>query len=294
MSHSERSYIAPRKVGVLKFTQCENYKDLNRLGIGFDSRDLSRMAQAVGMDSAPQAPITAPSVTTPVQFLQAWLPGFVEVVTAPRRIDEFCGIAVQGSWEDEEAVQGLLEKLGEAQPYGDQTNVPLSSWNTNFERRTIVRFEEGMQVGRLEEARAARINLASATAKREAAARALEISRNKIGFYGYNNGENRTYGFLNDPNLSAYVPFANGAAASPLWANKTFLEITRDIRIMVSALRTKAGDLIDPERTDMTLGLSTAVIDSMSTAIAPTTMSMLYLSTATCLTGSRPIIARRS
>jgi hypothetical protein len=262
---NEKSYIAPRKVGVLKFTDAKNYKDLERLGIGFDSRDLSKMSQAFGFDSAPQAPLTTPSITTPVQFLQSWLPGFVEVMTEARRIDELCGIAVQGSWEDEEVIQGVLEKMGEAQPYGDQTNVPLSSWNVNYERRTVVRFEEGMKVGRLEEARASRINLDSASSKREAAARSLEIIRNRIGFRGYNNGENRTYGFLNDPSLGAYVPFPNGAGGSPTWASKTFLEICLDIRIMVGSVRVQSGDLIDPERTPMTLALSTNVIDAMST-----------------------------
>ena len=130
--------------------------------------------------------------------MQAWLPNFVEIITAARRIDELVGLVNQGSWSDEEIVQGVLEKVGTAIPYGDLNSSPQTSWNLNYERRTIVRFEEGMTVGRLEEARAAAVRVSSPESKRSAAADALEIERNRIGFNGYISGANRTYGFLNE------------------------------------------------------------------------------------------------
>ena len=262
---NEKSSISARNVRPLVgFNDCENYRDLARLGIGLDARDIQKMAAAYAGDSALVGPLTTPSITTPVQFLQAWLPGFVEIVTAARRIDEMLGIVTQGNWEDEEVVQGVLEKTGTAQPYGDYTNVPLSSWNVNFETRTIVRFEEGMQVGILEEKRAAAIRNSSADAKRGAAANALEIQRNRVGFYGYNDGANRTYGFLNDPALPAYVPLPNGAGGSSQWSTKTFLEITSDIRSAMASLRQQSQDLIDPERTDITLGIATDSVDFLT------------------------------
>jgi hypothetical protein len=266
MKTPEKSYIAARNVRPLKdFKDAKNYRDLERLGIGFDSRDLNRMAAVLfAGDSNLTAPLTVPSISTPVQFLQAWLTGFVEVMTAARRIDELVGIVVQGAWTDEEVVQGILERTGNAVPYGDQTNVPLSSWNVNFERRTIVRFEEGMKVGRLEEGRAAAMRLDSAAAKREAAGNALEIERNKIGFYGFNDGLGRTFGFLNDPSLSGYVPVPNGASGFPQWATKTFLEITADIRTAMANLRSQSQDIIDPERTDITLAIATDSVDFLT------------------------------
>lgn len=252
------SYIAPRAVKPLDFSDVANYADLQRLGIGLDSKFVGAAMDAL------DPTVTAGSVTTPVQFLQNWLPGFVRVMTAARKIDELVGITVAGSWEDEEIVQGVEELTGTSVPYGDYTNIPLSSWNTNFERRTVVRFEEGLRVGVLEEARAARIRVNSAASKRESAALALEIQRNRIGFYGFNNGANRTYGFLNDPNLPAYVTVANGSGGSPLWSSKSFLEITADIRSAISSLRTQSQDLIDPEQVSMTLAIATAAVDSMS------------------------------
>jgi len=257
----ELSYIGPRRVGQLVITpdDVKNYAGLCDLGIGMDDNSISKIMAAM---DALEPTVTTASITTPVQFLQSWLPGFVKVMTAARKIDTLTGILTAGSWEDEEIVQGIMEVTGTSQPYGDYTNTPLSSWNTNFERRTIVRFEEGMKVGVLEEARAAKMRVNSAEGKREAAGLALEIQRNYIGFYGYNSGANRTYGFLNDPNLPAYVAVAdNGGGTSKLWSTKTFLEITADIREAIIALVTQSGGLIDPVNDPLTLALPTQSVE---------------------------------
>ncbi|MDE1905348.1 MAG: DUF2184 domain-containing protein [Rhodospirillales bacterium] len=220
---------------------------------------------SAAMDAVNQPLVTQASISTPVQFLQNWLPGFVRVITAARKIDEIVGISTIGSWEDEEIVQGIMENVGQAVPYGDYANVPFGNWNTNFVRRTVVRYEQGIQVGQLEEARAARIKVSTGAEKRTSAALALEIARNLIGFNGYNAGNNLTYGFLNDPNLPAYVTVANGAtSASPLWSTKTFIDITADIRTAMAALQNQSQDNINPEEVDTTLTLPTAVYQYLS------------------------------
>lgn len=253
----EHSHIGPRKVGVIAMTNDDvrDYAALSRVGINLPTPLVKRMA-SFAMDDQ-QGGITTPSITTPVQYLQNWLPGFVRVATAARKIDDLTGITTAGSWEDEEIVQGILELTGNAVPYGDYTNVPLSSWNVNFNKRTVVRFEQGLKVGNLEEARAARIRISTAAEKRGAAALALEIQRNLVGFNGYNNGENLTYGFLNDPGLPAYTNVPNGASGSSQWAQKTFLEITADIRSAAAALQTQSQDTINPEDREITLALPT-------------------------------------
>ena len=154
----ERSYISGRKITALDNFDVTQYEGLNKIGINLNRHAVKMMMdgrQAIdrmyGMDAL-QPTVTTGSVGTPVQFLQEWLPGFVFVITAARKIDEFIGILNTGSWEDEQVVQGILERTGVTLPYGDYTNVPLSSWNTNFNYRTVVRFEEGMKVGVLESA----------------------------------------------------------------------------------------------------------------------------------------------
>ena len=266
----EHSYISGRNVRSLKDFDPAQHDGLSKIGIHISKEAIRKMmAGKVAMDSMAmdslEPSVTTPSIGTPVQFLQNWLPGFVFVATAPRKIDDFVGIMTTGSWEDEQVVQGILERTGTPVPYGDYTNVPLSSWNTNYNYRTVVRFEEGMKVGNLEAARAARQRVDDSGMKREAAALALDIIRNSVGFNGFNNGANNTYGFLNDPGLIAYQAVPVGASTSTLWSTKTFLEICKDIRTAIVALRTNSQDLIDPESVDLTLAVATDSVDWMST-----------------------------
>lgn len=261
---NERSHVAARKVRPLSVGMdsakatalAQNYQALQKLGIGLDSRHVTQMVNYFGMDAATPN-ITAQSVSAPVQFLQSWLPGFVETVTAARKIDMLVGVTTQGEWYDEEVVQGVMEHTGESRVYGDYNDIPYASWNATFERRTIVRFEDGMRVGALEEARAGAMQINSAASKRTAASTNLDIRRNAVGFYGFNDGNNRTYGFLNDPELPAYVNLPNGAGGDSTFASKTFLEITLDLRAAAQQLRTQSQEKIDPSSDAITLAIAT-------------------------------------
>jgi len=252
----EHSHFSARDVRPIVMTaeDAREYSLLSDVGINLPSPLVKAMA-SWAMDDQ-QGGITVGSINTPVQFLQNWLPGFVKVITAARKIDDLIGITTSGSWEDEEVVQGVLEPIGNAVPYADYSNVPLSSWNANFVRRTVVRFEKGLKVGNLEAARAGRIRIDTASEKRASAAMSLEIQRNLVGFNGYNGGNNLTYGFLNDPALSAYTTVATGVGGL-LWSQKTFLEITADIRAAAAKLQTQSQDTINPEDIEITLAVPT-------------------------------------
>jgi hypothetical protein len=263
--HSE---LSGRHIKPIVGFDAKDFEDLSRLGVFLSKRKVAQMVHArqeFAMDSL-QPLQTAPSISTPVQFLQEWLPGFVEIITGARKIDTLIGIQTVGSWEDEQIVQGVKELTAAAQPYGDYTNIPEASWNTNWVYRTVVRFEQGLMCSVLEEARAGRINVDSSGAKRNSCMLSLEIQRNAIGFNGFNAGDNNTYGFLNDPNLSNYHTVAeNAASSSTEWANKSFLEICNDIRTAIAGLRQGSQDQIDPEELPLTLALATAVVDYLST-----------------------------
>lgn len=261
-----RSHIPASKVRSFAWDSKTTENTLNKLGLGFDKNALKDMQSFYGMDAA-VAGVTTPTITTPIQFLQHWLPDFIEVVTAAREADAIMGIDFVGNWYDESIVQGVMERIGQAVPYGDHTDIPLSSWNVNYETRDIVRFEEGIQVGLLEEARAGAMNVSSQTEKRAAAAESLDIERNNIAFFGYNEGNNKTYGFLNDPNLPAYVTVAtNGAAGSPStnWADKTYAQIVADLRTAFAALRVKTGNLFKPERDASKLAISVSAMEYLN------------------------------
>lgn len=236
---------------------------LDALGIHFDKRAMDEF-RAYAQDAAPTLQ-TSPSNMTPVQFLQYWIPEMVKIVTASRDADDILGRDFAGSWEDEEIVQPVIEYTGKPRVYGDKTTFNLASFNINYETRTIVRFEQDVEVGKLEEARASKQRISAQAEKRDAAALALAINLNDIAFNGYNAGNNKTYGMLNDPSLPAYTAFAQGSASSTTWASKTFNEIVADIKAMMSALRVRSGNNFKPERDASTLALSVAVVDQLQT-----------------------------
>lgn len=249
------------------------FEKLKEIGIHLDEYRISEMCDSkyyrkylsnVKVSDSLQPTVTTGSIVTPIQFLQAWLPGFVFIDTGARNIDEFIGMSIVGEWEEAQVVQPIMELTNLAVPYGDYTNVPLASWNVNFNYRSVIRFEQGMMVGVLESETASRIRVDVASTKRQSCAQALELIRNMVGFYGYNNGLNLTYGFLTDPGETSYVTVPNGASGSPLWSTKTFLEIQKDINAMIIQLRTQSQDLIDPERINMTLALASAVVDQLA------------------------------
>jgi len=245
--------------------QLGTLQDLRVFGLDISPRDVRDMIRHSGLDSVGFAMddttplVSTATISNPVQFLQSWLPGLVRVLTQARRADDLIGIQTVGRWEDEEIIQGMIEPTGDAQLYGDHNSIPLASWNPSWERRTVVRWEKGTQVGVLEEARASKLNINSAAEKRNAAALALDIRRNSTAFVGFNGGNNRTYGILNDPSLPAYVNVAGGT-----WSAKTFLQITADIRGAMAALENQALGLIDVEKTPITLGVALAARQYLS------------------------------
>lgn len=261
----ERSHLAPNQVRPYAMDAKTTVNTLDLLGIGFNKSALKEMQSFYAMD-ADVAGVTTPSVSTPIQFLQHWLPNVVEVVTAAREIDAITGRTVTGRWEDEEIVQRVLERTGQARPYGDHTDIPLSSWNMNFETRDIVRFEDGIQVGVLEELRAGAMNISSQAEKRAAAAESLAIELNNVGFFGYNATTNKTYGLLNEPNLPAYVTVAaTGTGNTTTWSTKTYDNICDDIKAAFAALRTKSGNLFKPERDAAVLAIAVADMEYLHT-----------------------------
>ena len=263
-SPTSKRGITPWQLGTDYALDANIDQTLKGLGIGFAPGVLEKMAQSYAMDATNiQQLVTTNSLSTPLQFLQNWLPGIVLIATAARKIDEIIGVDTVGTWEDEQVVQQVMELTGSPVPYTDNGVVPLTNWNLNFVQRTVVRSELGMHVGKLEQARSARVRVDSGDQKRAACTVQLEIQRNALGFYGYNSGNNQTYGFLNDPNLLAYNTVAT-VGGHTTWAQKTFLEIQGDILTAMAGLRNQTQGLVDPGNTPLTLTVATNSVDYLN------------------------------
>lgn len=253
----------------VKFAEDANISmaTLNAIGVSAEPEALqAAMAlngKGAAMDAAPDM-VTTPSTVTAVQFLQYWMPKAIIAATTKRDIDDILGRQNAGSFADAEVVQPVVELSGDALPYGDRINGALVDFNVNYEGRTIVRHELDLEVGKLEEEQAAKSRLNAAQLKREAVQVGLEVERNLIGFYGLNEGVNRTYGILNDPNLPAYETVTTvqyQGANETEWQYKTFNQIQDDIIIAMRQIRTQSGQNVDPVNHAIRMAVSASCID---------------------------------
>lgn len=233
---------------------------LHDLGVTFDEADenIGKMTEIAKEVFAQDAAETAPTIAAGVQFLQHFLSKTIHVITEARVIDKLVGRTIAGEWHDEEIMQPVVEHTGSVTEYSDNADFRLAGFNPTFKKSTIVRFEGGLQTGKLEEARVAAMKLRTSAydAKRAALGLAFAINTNDIGFNGWNNGANTTYGILNNPDISEAVSITLGS---------TFQTVTAAIRTIVSALRVKSGDNFDPATDAFTMGFASSLVDNLDT-----------------------------
>lgn len=231
-------------------------KDIAALGVTMDEAVCQARDYLSVMDAAPNAQTTATNVT-PVQFAQFWLTNPIKILTRGRSLDKVIGRTVVGTWETEQIVATILERMGQPGIYGDFTKAPLADWNVNFETRDNIRFEMGVEVGKLEEARASQMRLNSYAMKRDAMAEAFAILLNNVGWYGFRSdsanfvgSSKKIYGLLNAPGESA------STLGNTTWGDAiTMDEICTDIQTMVTSAVKSLNGNYDPETDAATLAL---------------------------------------
>lgn len=231
--------------------------DLAALGITMDEA-VAKAAPylAAMMDAAPNT-ITSPSNVTPVQFAQFWLTEIIKVMTRGRSLDKVIGRTIVGTWEIEQIVATIMERIGQPGLYGDFTKAPLANWNLNFETRDNVRFEMGIEVGKLEELRASQMRMSAYQMKHDAMGEAFAILLNNVGWYGYNSssanfpgGAKKIYGLLNDPNVTA------DTLGRSSWAGAVTMDnIVTDIQTVITSAVSSLKGNYDPETDSATLAL---------------------------------------
>lgn len=268
-----RFRLAPKEVCGFAIDKDTTLDDLRDIGIDATDKALDALetlgAAEFGksaMDAAP-ATITTPSAAYALQFLQHFYAEPIVAVTQARVADRVFGRTFAGAWEDEEIVLPIAERVGQGRPYTDAGNIPLSTFNVNYEARTVFRAELGLRNGELEQRRAAKQRIDAMGLKRSAVTEALAIIANDIAFNGFNGGNGRTYGGLNDPGLPAYTTVAaTGTGSTTTWSTKSFANITADLRGAVQALRTRSGYNFAPERDAFTIAVAGACAEYLNTA----------------------------
>ncbi len=234
---------------------------VEKLGISVSdsfARSFNKNAISVALDAGITQPVTTPSNGTPVQFLQEFLPGVVNILTVVRKADQVAPVVTAGEWHLEEVILKTMEHTSNPELYSDHGGLPLVSFNETYETRQVVRFELGIQHAQLADARAAATGTSPQNEKRQALAEGFEILRNDIAFNGFNVGTGKTYGILNDPTLPSYVTVATGTGGDTTWATKTAVEIINDLSTAIHALEIQAGGHVDPTMNSIDLEIPLA------------------------------------
>ncbi len=201
------------------------------------------------------------SVGTPTQFLQAFLPGVIHEILQARSIDRLLSVVTIGDFTTNEIVMKLMTHTGKASAYSDTGSINLTSFTTKYEYSKVARFWIGFAVNLLESEQTAKESINAGAEKRNASNTVLQITRNDIMFNGNDNGEDKVYGMLNNPNLPAYVDATTGASGKTTFASKTVAERKSDILTVVASLRKSAGSNIRIKSDPMILGVPSDIID---------------------------------
>lgn len=133
------------------------------------------------------------------QFFQFWFPDTVRALYRGRSAKQVYGVDQVGDWTTEQVVQPKLELTGDMALYDDFSRPPLTSYNLGWATLDTVRFEVGVEVTKLEEARAAGMRQNAYQLKKEAIILKNDIFMNKVfwdGFADLGNNRKRVYGIL--------------------------------------------------------------------------------------------------
>lgn len=200
------SYISGREIkkrrGLIITGDVKVHTSELQRGLGINVVPVRR--STLQMDTALIGPASAPGFLNP-DFLRTRVAGVIRQLTTPKLIDEILGITTVGRWEDETIEWDIEEYFAKAELYGDHSNTPLATYNNGEERRGVIRFEQGFEVGLLEEARQSAGSRDPYAAKRRAANESLDQARQDVGMLGYANPANPVYGLLNEPGLGPYT-----------------------------------------------------------------------------------------
>lgn len=215
---------------------------LQAQGIGFNENAL------VGaMDAAPT--VTDAGVNAPWFYLNYMAKKPIQVVTQRTTADEILGRTTEASWAHSSITKQFRELTGRTAMYKDFADATAPRVNRGYTRETrhIIRLSAGLIVGELENRQSALVPgmYSPHQDKREAIALLMKLDRDAIAYFGYQLGDAKCYGLLNDPMLDPFESVPVGEDGKTSWMDKSAHDIIRDLQFAMSKVQVKCrGNLI--------------------------------------------------
>ena len=188
----------------------------------------------------------------PYQYLTNLDPSYVANIMVALAAEEAMGSRIYGDWADESIIFQTREHQSDPQLYSIGNNIQTSDLNLRLVERSIVRIQMALDAPMLDVERTSKMNVDLISELRTAAMRGISLKLDQISFNGFNDGINKTYGMLNDPDLFPFFTLPTGDWAS----TGTYDTITADIRAMVAELMNRSLGNIDPKKVPCTLAVA--------------------------------------
>lgn len=189
------------------------------------------------------------------QFFQFWFTDVVRALYRGRSAKQVYGVDQVGDWTTEQVVQPKLELTGDMALYDDFSRPPLTSYNLGWATRDTVRFEVGVEVTKLEEARAAGMRQNAYQLKKEAALLKNDIFTNKVFWEGF---EGRTLGLLNSVGTAADMSIRLGSDLGTGDTAATVEQMQDEFARWIQTLTNNLAGNFDPTRDAVVFNLPLA------------------------------------
>lgn len=223
-------------------------------GIGFNQDALND-----AMDSA--AGVTDPGVNAPWFYLNYMAKKPIQVVTQRTSADEILGRTTEASWAHVSVTRTFRELTGRTGLYKDfaDSTAPRVSRGYTRESRDIIRLTSGLIIGELENRQSALVPgmYSPHQDKREAIALMMKLDRDAIAFFGYQIGDAKCYGLLNDPNLGAFETVPTIDSNVTEWKDKDAFAIIRDLQFAAATVQKRCKGNFRPSSDAFKLVLPT-------------------------------------
>lgn len=228
---------------------------------------------------------TMPNAAVPADLLSYIDPTVIEILTQPLMAREVFTEVKKGDWTTSMARFRAKEVTGRTESYSDFAHSGAAGVNNNWILRENYLFQTFIRVGDLEADVSAEAKINLLADKQQAAARVIDIDGNK--FYLYGVAGKQIYGLLNDPSLSApTTPLPVGTGNSPLWKNKTTVQIYEDVLALFQELVKQCPYTNEKTKLKLILSPSLNVLLGKSTDFNISVKKMLadYFSNLTFIT----------
>ena len=236
-----------------------------------EAKKLCNNLPSVGLDST----YGIPSTGVPAPFTTIFSTQMIKQLFKATTLSKITSPWQQGVYGIEEAKIPTSQISGSSALYSDVSMNGHTSLNFNWLSKKIIYLENTLNYGELQTAQFDLAKIPYVQTLREGTATLISQNQNDIGFNGFSTGlsseDKKIFGLINDPMMPATLTLPKDGivpgsqTTTTAWSGKTFMQIVRDIRLLMSSIVKKTVGHIDYANTRMLLVIPSEAYVALST-----------------------------